>query len=185
MSNSWRSWASSARPKKISVSTTASIEATPLGERQTVRQRSSVSVRRCMGSEYLAFDLRKYLRRQSQTRTLEQLPVLPRGTRQSRKRLLAMLQAKGNVAHDQATKCLVELRKTLHLRHQIVFQALHAQPVTFLEDNGANGVSLRARLGFHPWTADEHSCCREFKDSGTGISCFLYRLYAGSATYDW
>src|SRR6266403_370181 len=29
--------------------------------------------------------------------------------------------------------------KTLRLRHQIVFQALHAQPVTFLEDNGANG----------------------------------------------
>src|SRR2546430_6491765 len=107
MSNSSRSWASSARPKKISVSTTASIEATPREERQAVRQRSSASVRRCMGSEYRAFDLRKYLRRQRQTRTLEYLPVLPRGTRQSRKRL-AMLQAKGNVAHDQPTECLVE-----------------------------------------------------------------------------
>src|SRR6267143_2656882 len=90
MSNSSRSWASSARPKKISVRTTASIEATPRGERQTVRQRSSVNVRRCMGSEYLAFDLRKYLRRQSEARTLEHPPVLPRGTRQSRKRLLAL-----------------------------------------------------------------------------------------------
>jgi len=96
----------------------------------------------------------KHLRRQSQTRTLEHLPILLGGTRQSRKRLLAMLQAKDNVAHDQATKCLVELRKTLRLRYQVVFQALHAQPVTFLEDNGANGVSLRARLGFHPSTAD-------------------------------
>src|SRR5213082_3377000 len=146
MSNSSRSWASSARPKKTSMSTTASIAATPREERQAVRQRSSVDVRRCMGSEYLAIDLRKYLRRQSQTRTLEHLPILLRGTRQSRKRLLAMLQTKGNVAHDQATKCLVELRKTLRLRPQIVFQALHAQPVTFLEDNGANGVALRARL---------------------------------------
>src|SRR5882762_9841587 len=169
MSNSSRSRASSARPKKISASTTASIEATPRGERQTVRQRSSVSVRRCMGSEYLAFDLRKHLHRQSQTRTLKHLPILLGGTRQSRKRLLAMLKAKGNVAHDQATKCLVELRKTLRLRHQIVFQALHAQPVTFLEDNGANGVSLRVRLGFHPWTADSHSCWRAFRDRGTGI----------------
>src|SRR5258708_4054475 len=142
MSNSSRSWASLARPKKISVSTTASIEATPRGERPTVRQRASVNVRRCMGSESLAFDLRKYLRRQSQTRTLKHLPVLLGGTRQSRKRLLAMLKAKDNVAHDQATKCLIELRKTLRLRHQIVFQALHAQPINFLEDNGATGVSL-------------------------------------------
>src|SRR5438067_13651779 len=154
MSNSSRSWASSARPRKISVRTTASIEATPRGERQTVRQRSSVNARRCMGSEYLAFDLRKYLRRQSQTRTLEHLPILLGGTRQSRKRLLAMLQARDTVAHDQATKCLVELRKTLRLRYQVVFQALAAQPVTFLADNGANGVSRRARLGVHPWTAD-------------------------------
>src|SRR5438067_13528656 len=85
-----------------------------------------------------------------------------------------MLQAKGNVAHDEATKCLVELRKTLRLRHQIVFQALHAQPVTFLEDNGANGVSLHARLGFHPWTAASHSCCREFKERGTGPNWLRY-----------
>src|SRR5438094_7219029 len=103
MSNSSRSCASSARPKKISVRTTASIETTPRGERQTVRQRSSLNVRRCMSSEYPALDLRKYLRRQSEARTLEHLPVLPRGTRQSRKRLLAILQTKGNVAHDQAT----------------------------------------------------------------------------------
>src|SRR5438270_1502260 len=137
MSNSSRSWASSARPKKISMSTTASIEATPREERQAVRQRSSANLRRYMGSEYRAFDLRKYLRRQRQTRTLEHLPVLPRGTRQSRKRLLAMLQAKGDVAHDQPTECLVELRKTLRLRHQIVFQALHVQPIMYRQRESA------------------------------------------------
>src|SRR6266849_8389252 len=92
----------------------------------------------------------EHRRGELQSRPLEHRPILLWRAGQIAERLLLVAQPNGYMRHDEPLQSPGELVQTLRLGHQVVLQALRAQPFAFLEYDGPDDIlSHRPRSTTH------------------------------------